>query len=199
MVVVVTFEAGRYGKAVRTTGQFFYAVTNGVQYRPTQGSVSFWIKPSFTLPLNPRRIFFRPKNKVETGGSSTGYSVQSENSTMRLEFSGLGGGTEIPHQNLAGWSTGTWTHFVATWFNDGNDRRFILYVRTDGMSTHAKANDGDPTTTNTTTNFVRLGIDEVASADAYDDFAVWPRVLSDAEIAELYSSPQSIRQRCDVP
>jgi hypothetical protein len=193
-----TYEAGRYGKAVRGAAQLFYPVTNNVQYRPTQGSMSFWIKPSFTLPLDPLRIFFRPKSRVEKGGSSTGYSVQTQNQNMRLEFSGLGGGTEISHGLLTGWSTSSWTHVVATWFNDGNNRSFILYVRTDGMTTHAKANDGDNTSTNTTTSFVRLGIDEVASPDAYDDFALWPRVLTAAEVTELYASPQSIRQRCEV-
>jgi len=84
-----TYEAGRYGKAVRGAAQLFYPVTNNVQYRPTQGSVSFWIKPSFTLPLDPLRIFFRPESRVEKGGSSTGYSVQTQNQNMRLEFSGL--------------------------------------------------------------------------------------------------------------
>jgi hypothetical protein len=34
---------------------------------------------------------------------------------------------------------------------------------------------------------------------AMDDFALWNRVLSAAEIAELYESPTSIKLRCQLP
>jgi hypothetical protein len=193
-----TYEAGRYGKAGRLSQPLFYPVTNGVQYKATVGSVSFWMKPGFTIPDNNKRVFFRPKQAAGEGTTVTGYGVISDNSDVRMEFDGLGNSTEVPHNQLLGWANTEWVHFVGTWSRD-NPREQSLYVRTPGMTAHKKATDGDVYNAGTNTQFLRLGVEEQPATEAYDDFAVWARILTDAEVAEIYSSPQSIRQRCEGP
>jgi hypothetical protein len=193
-----TYEAGRYGKAGRLSQPVFYPVTNGVQYKAAVGSVSFWMKPGFGIPSSTKRVFFRPKVSTNAGAQVTGYGVMSDNNDVRLDFDGLGNSTEVPHNELLGWSNTDWVHFVGTWSRD-NPRAQTLFVRSPGMTAHKKATDTDGYDTGRNSQFLRLGVEEQPATEAYDDFAVWTRILTDAEVAEIYSSPQSIRQRCEGP
>lgn len=191
-----TYEAGRYGKAGRLSQPVFYPVTNGVQYKAAVGSVSVWVKPGFSIPDNDKRVFFRAKLAATPGSSVTGFGLVSDNGSMSLEFEAAD--PRISHNQIAGWSNTNWVHLVGTWSRD-NPRSQAVYVRTPAMSAHQKATDGDAYNAGTNTQFLRLGVEEQPATEAYDDFAVWTRILTDAEVAEIYSSPQSIRQRCEGP
>lgn len=144
-----------------------------------QGTISLWFRPESNGNDNLNHFFF-----------DTGYFQVYKTASNRLEFAIYDGSWhQNAYVNVSGVIVaGNWYHAVARWSVNKIDGTNYADVRmnngTSGVEPTAIGN-----ITKTATGYIGSFNDGKYSANAIiDDFAIWQRVLTDAELADLFDS-----------
>ena len=160
---------GIVGNAFHFTGSNRFKASNFVIPATDKGTIAFWMNPD---DFSARRRFFGSSDDYE--GQYTGSKITNELDVSGA--SGLNATSEPP--------TGSWTHVVMTY--DGTSHVNQIYYN-GGLNKQASNVNSHPSGT---VNFT-VG-DRTGQGDYYhgymDDFRIYDRVLTPAEISDLYGS-----------
>ena len=173
---------GKFGKALSFDGSDYVALTDNT-LKPTQNiTVCAWIYPT---AWNTGGAADASVIRSELGSGIGGYSLDINDGQFLRCFVGATG-YATPQVSIAGYSLNTWIFMVGTY--EGNVVRLFIngvYVTDDSTITGAISYAG-------VTEFEmgrEPGNDNDYFVGAIDIVMLWDRVLSDREIADLYSDP----------
>ncbi|HEY8074808.1 MAG TPA: LamG-like jellyroll fold domain-containing protein [Labilithrix sp.] len=201
--VTMTFAPGKFGNAASFVGtpQALYYDSDAGPCVPALGSVAMWLKPTWTWPTSVQRVFFKPvPTRVVGAGEASG--AELENRATPLLF-GLwntspdGSGVyaaEDPNLLAGSWKDLDWNHLAGTWDLAGSRLAFTLNGGSARFVTQQTWAPQLPIL------WFRIGTASTGnSIDALvDDVAIWTRVLSDAEITAIHTSPIAIGDACGL-
>jgi len=151
-----------------------YNFTNGVAtlssmtgLSATQGSATFWVYPY---------AFATDNGFFDTYPSNGGAIRVYEGSSTALNWE-TGGSTVCSYTH--GWSTNTWHYITLNWYSNKNTELFV-----DGVNRGNCSNSYAPAL-----NSFKIGTTNGHSANArIDEFGIYNRPLTQAEISALYNS-----------
>lgn len=154
-----------------------------------QGSISFWFKPNWAGNDNMRHEFFM--NYVD--GNNELEIFKNIDNKLYFSMIGVGAGNSIS-ADVSGWTAGTYHLITVRWDCDNpvvSTSRMELLI--DG-STAANGTTVLSPYAPSATSYIGIHVNLSFSADGtFDDFAIFDRVLSTAEITTLYNSGSAAR------
>lgn len=185
------FSQGVYlgGQQYQTTNKANYLTfprgtqisgNNYTNFNSNQGTISFWMKPYWNNTDGKRHEIF------SSDGDGRFFISKLETNNLFIQFYNSGVSSLMYLLgNTYTFTAGTWYHFVIRWgISYGKMELFI------NNSLIATDNNRDTTTFSPSSNFI-IGASSgylLPAESILDDFAIWDRVLTDAEIADLYNS-----------
>ncbi|PIZ46502.1 hypothetical protein COY32_03170, partial [candidate division WWE3 bacterium CG_4_10_14_0_2_um_filter_41_14] len=185
-----------YGNAAGTEGSTLtfnrgnqISGNNYENINTNQGTISFWVKPDWDWNDNKWHQIYR-------GHTSADYfSINKLDSTYNnaFKFQIYGGSGNISATNYGlGWTSGTWHHVIARWDWDNTvDGTSYIQMYIDGVATAGSASPaaGSPYAPSDIQVIGNNALSGNKPSNALiDDFAIYDRVLSTTEIADLYNS-----------
>ncbi|MEI6327045.1 MAG: LamG-like jellyroll fold domain-containing protein, partial [Candidatus Roizmanbacteria bacterium] len=180
-----------YGNAAGTAGSTLTfnrgAQISGNNYEhinTNQGTISFWVKPSWNGNDNKGHTLFS-----DVGGSF--WVVKDSSNNLKFVMYDNTGVYRIATLSASGWTSGTWYQVTVRW-NANNPVTGSNYME-------VYINGSNSGGTNLTTSYaVRVPANPlyigsqadttISSQSLIDDFAIFDRVLSTTEITSLYNS-----------
>lgn len=179
-----TYSAGRFGQALRVDGTSYASIasTGTLSMLAGQLTMSVWVNPNFPADASDQ-VFGRIISKKNSWDETSGFELEYNPATKFIGVLGSGG-------TVAGWTVtltnGKWYHLVATI----TGQTATLYVN--------NVSHGAQPVSPVTANNLQLAVGRI-SGEAYvqnnyfygaiDDFHLFNRVLTAAEINTLYTTP----------
>jgi hypothetical protein len=207
---VVSFVPGRFGSGALLTGTnaalYYVEGDGGVPYPRDEGTVAMWLKPQWAWPPTVDRVVWKPVVDRTVNTNASGPSMRSRGMPPAFFGStnnepGVGGLNEDvggTGAELAPYWHAAWNHLAETWSKSSPTITFTL-----------NGGDGDPATTHRETDagwtpqaptvkFIRLSSNSFPADAAYDDFAIWSRSLSLAEVQAVYRAGTPLGDLCGL-
>jgi len=176
-----TFAAGRVGNAVNLSGSSqFVSMPTGVVSGLNDFTISAWVNETSTSAW--RRVF-----DFGTGTTVNMFlTPQSGSGTIRFAITTGGSGAEQRINGTAALPTGTWKHVAVTL--SGNVG--ILYVDGVEVGRNSAMTLRPSSLGNTTQNWIgRSQYADPFLAGKVDEFRIYNRALSPAEVQALFTNP----------
>ena len=170
---------GKIGSAFDFDGSNDYMDMNFQMINENEFSFSFWVNPDNQAPGSTRYIFGSTQGGSrdlffrQNAGGEVGFQVRTASGTKSITTP-----STVPQD--------TWTHFVGTWKTNGD---IILYMNGAQVGT-----DTVPNEVNDYSNDFYLGALSNSGGIAspfngqIDEFGLWHRELTSAEVLALYNS-----------
>ena len=176
-----TWVAGKYGNAVSLSGSSQYvSLPAGIMIPISDCTIACWVKLSSNAMWS--RIF--------DFGSGTGVNMfltpQGGAGRIRYAITTSGAGGEQQIDGAAALPTGSWQHVAVTWTGNVG----TLYVNAVQVGQNASMTLKPSSLGNTTLNYIgRSQYNDPYLAGLVDEFRIYGRALSAAEISQLYTNP----------
>ena len=157
---------------------------NYEHFNKNQGTISLWIKPTWAGNDGALHYIF----SSQAGTDQTGDISIYKDATNYLRFNVYNGAT--PLLSTAGWSANSWHHLVFIW-NATNTLNGTNYeaISVDGSALSYAATSGWTSTSVAKQFYLGSKFDGTSPVQALiDDFAIYDRVLTTAEITSIYNS-----------
>ncbi len=178
---------GRFGKAVRLTGDHAVTTTVGNFHRYEPFSVSLWLK----MPeISERAVVFH-RSRAWTDAGSRGYELLLEDGRLRWSLIHFWPGNAVSVQAVEPLPVGEWVHVTVT--SDGSSRADGLQLSVNGQSVATRV-VRDALTKDVTGG----GGDTIALGERFrdrgfagglvDDFRVFDRELTPLEMREMFAA-----------
>jgi hypothetical protein len=188
------FAPGRVGEGVVVVSRSISMNSPG-NYDPHHGTVSFWVKPDWDgkrqAGASGARGFFRG------GWVALNYSIEKGICFFMTGDSKPPEGFRWDYGQtttaMRAWRPGEWHHLAITW--DAATKHKAIYV--DGKSVF----DGT-TSVLSEKDFSQLTVTlgNALATGVYDEWAIWDRELSAAEVAQVFSQPEGLaREAASLP
>lgn len=201
------FSAGKFGSAVLCTGTdegiFYPEGAAGAVYPRAAGTFAIWFKPTWKWPSTADRTLVKPAGDRGNGLNGAGPQLRYLSPEDTIGFVNQNPDGGFVQASAAAvdvtpyWKNLDWNHLAGTWNQAGP---ITLTFTLNGASGDAAITRRE-TTAPWVPQFPSAAFTRVASninfADGYfDDFAMWRRVLSRAEITAVYAANRSIGAAC---
>ncbi len=172
-----TWVAGKIGlSALQFSGT--NNVTRASFQVPATGSVAFWHKPAVAFNSSTDVVIF----DVVSGGTFFRFQKYSDNNFYCGFFDGSEHRVSLA-ASAGNWPNGTWAHYCLTWTSGGST---TLYCNGSSIGTNAVA---VPAIGSSTLYVGSYATSSSGTTGSVDDFRVYSRVLSLAEVGDLVTFP----------
>jgi hypothetical protein len=209
---VHSFVPGRFGDGVLLNGTntALYYVEGvpplGVHYPKDEGSAAMWLKPTWAWPTAVDRVVWKPVADRTVNTAAAGPSIRSRgvpplffgSSNSEPGSSGINedvGGTAA---ELAPYWKTDWNHLAETWSRSSPTITFTLNGAEGDPTITRRETDAGWTAQSPLVQYIRFSSNSVPADAAYDDFALWDRSLSLAEIQAMYGANKSLGELCGL-
>lgn len=177
----VTFEAGRYSGAVRTSPDGFVDLGNVGDFERNQPfSYGGWVKPDRTEGT--------PFGKMDSNGAYRGWELSLFQGRPQTHVISTWPENAVKVAAKEPIPAGKWTHLFVTY--DGSSKAAGLKIYVDGKAVDLNVERDSLDATIKTAVTTKLG--RRTNSEFYtglvDDFSVFSRALSDAEVAKMASA-----------
>jgi hypothetical protein len=205
----LSFVPGKYGNAAAITGnnQVFYAQggANALKY-PTapEGTAVMWVKAQWTWPSNVDRVLWKtmPSRLIASSNSSPYARVDLSESFFGATNAFPDGATlnvgSTSVQLAPYWKNAEYNHVAETWSQTAPTITFTLNGAESNPSVTRRETSAPWVPDSTNVAFVRLSSAAFPFDAAYDDFALWSRALSLAELKALYGANKPLGESCGL-
>jgi hypothetical protein len=141
-------------------------------------SLSFWVKMRTEISTDEQ--CFTARSYINASGTSIQINYQYNAGTRRIRFLRYGSSNSLQYYTIT-LGTSNWAHIVATF--DGSTIKGYV----NGTEVTTEANSGTQSIGGTAFGIAANGTTQYASA-LIDEYGVWSRALSGAEVTSLYNS-----------
>lgn len=209
---VTSFVPGRFGDGVLLTGvnaALYYvegAPPAGVHYPKDEGSVAMWLKPTWAWPPTVDRVVWKPVADRTVNTPASGPSIRSRGAAPAFFGSSNNEpGIAAVNEDVGGtgaelapyWKT-NWNHLAETWSRSSPTITFTLNGAEGDPTITRRETDAGWTAQAPTVQYIRISSNSVPADAAYDDFALWDRSLSLAEVQAMYGANKSLGELCGL-
>jgi len=166
----------------------YLALSSTVSPTAQQGTVSFWIKTSYSGPGQNQTIFSQADSSI-----TTSYLFFGVLTTGEVRIGWADGGSVLIKKGSTTVNNGNWHHVACT--SDGSTWKIYIDGSDEGTLTTVTGSGSDGSwygdITSGSLDICRIGCQERTSKDSFvngnlDEVAIWDSALSAAQITNIY-------------
>jgi hypothetical protein len=202
------FVPGRFGQAAAVVGKnaLYYPQGDGgfVYSKSIEGTVAMWVRVPWNWPSNVDRVVWKTMPDRVNASSNSGPHMRADVSEGFFGSSNsLSDGGNInagaPVAQLAPyWKASAFNHLAETWSQSAPTITFTLNGAMENAAVTRRETSTPWTPEFPNVGFLRLSSDAFELDGTYDDFALWNRALSLAELRALYLSEKALGDTCGL-